>query len=63
LLQKEKGKRLGAVNDSVDIKNHPFFASVDWDSLDKKAISPPYNPNTVSFRMLYEWLQVVFIYF
>ncbi|KAF6020137.1 SGK1 [Bugula neritina] len=46
LLQKEKGKRLGAVNDSVDIKNHPFFASVDWDSLDKKAISPPYNPNT-----------------
>lgn len=42
------GKRLGVVNDARDIKNHPFFAAIDWVALDKKEISPPYNPNTVS---------------
>ena len=41
-------KRLGVANDADDIKGHSFFASIDWAALDKKEISPPYNPNTVS---------------
>ena len=48
LLQKEMSKRLGVANDADDIKGHSFFASIDWAALDKKEISPPYNPNTVS---------------
>lgn len=47
LLQKQKDHRLGARNDFLDIRNHSFFASIDWAALDRKDISPPYNPNTV----------------
>jgi len=45
MLQKDKSMRLGVQNDFQDIKNHPFFASINWTHLDEKRIKPPYNPN------------------
>ena len=54
------GKRLGAVNDVRDIKNHAFFAAIDWVALDKKEISPPYNPNTVSSQLPNQHPRIIF---
>lgn len=46
LLQKDRSKRLGVgENDFEEIKNHPFFRSIDWQMLYDKKIDPPYNPN------------------
>uniref|UniRef100_G3NRQ9 Serine/threonine-protein kinase Sgk1 n=1 Tax=Gasterosteus aculeatus aculeatus TaxID=481459 RepID=G3NRQ9_GASAC len=45
LLQKDQHRRLGAIADFLEIKNHAFFSSINWDDLDHKRITPPYNPN------------------
>lgn len=45
LLEKEKDKRLGAKRDFEEIKQHDFFADIDWDDLYNKRVQPPYNPN------------------
>ncbi|XP_053322935.1 serine/threonine-protein kinase Sgk3 [Spea bombifrons] len=45
LLDKNPKLRLGANNDFKDIKNHPFFASIDWSDLVQKKIHPPYDPH------------------
>lgn len=46
LLQKDRTKRLGAQEgDFEEIKNHPFFRTIDWDALYDRKIDPPYNPN------------------
>ena len=29
----------------ADIKEHPFFLSVDWDLLERKEIKPPFDPH------------------
>lgn len=34
-----------------EIKNHIFFSPINWDDLNAKKITPPFNPNVVrSFR-------------
>lgn len=40
LLEKDPSKRLGNDKGSVDIKNHPWFASVDWDDVLHKRVKP-----------------------
>uniref|UniRef100_A0A6Q2Z4Q8 Serine/threonine-protein kinase Sgk1 n=1 Tax=Esox lucius TaxID=8010 RepID=A0A6Q2Z4Q8_ESOLU len=45
LLQKDQHRRLGAIADFLEIKNHVFFSSINWDDLYHKRITPPYNPN------------------
>lgn len=30
-----------------EVKRHNFFASINWDDLEQKKISPPFNPNVV----------------
>jgi serum/glucocorticoid-regulated kinase 2 len=35
-------------NGSEEIKNHPFFASIDWRKLNQKKLQPPYKPPVVS---------------
>ncbi|XP_032836052.1 serine/threonine-protein kinase Sgk2-like isoform X2 [Petromyzon marinus] len=45
LLHKEKHLRLGAVADFLEIKNHAFFSSINWDDLYARRITPPYNPD------------------
>ncbi|XP_048406343.1 serine/threonine-protein kinase Sgk2 isoform X1 [Stegostoma tigrinum] len=45
LLQKDQKRRLGAEADFLDIKNHTFFSSINWEDIYHKRITPPYNPN------------------
>lgn len=32
----------------LEIKNHTFFSPINWDDLNHKRITPPFNPNVVS---------------
>ncbi|XP_022599327.1 serine/threonine-protein kinase Sgk2 isoform X3 [Seriola dumerili] len=45
LLQKDQHRRIGAIADFLEIKNHTFFSPINWDDLYHKRITPPYNPN------------------
>lgn len=47
LLQKDKRKRLGAIEDAEEIKRHDFFKPINWTDLESKNIPPPFNPNVV----------------
>ncbi|CAG8753788.1 17484_t:CDS:2, partial [Racocetra fulgida] len=48
LLARNPHNRLGSHNDAEEIKNHPFFANIDWDALYRKQVSPPFKPNVSS---------------
>ncbi|EGF80693.1 hypothetical protein BATDEDRAFT_19449 [Batrachochytrium dendrobatidis JAM81] len=49
LLTKDPSKRLGSgKNDALDIKQHSFFAGVDWESLKHLEIPPPFIPTVKS---------------
>ena len=43
ILNKDPACRLGS-RSSDDIFNHPFFSSIDWTALNKRLISPPFDP-------------------
>ncbi|TSP79469.1 Serine/threonine-protein kinase Sgk1 [Bagarius yarrelli] len=45
LLQKDRTKRLGCTDDFNEIKNHMFFSPINWDDLNAKKLTPPFNPN------------------
>lgn len=45
LLRKDYKKRLGYKHDMSEVKNHPFFSSIDWDKLVAKQLKPPYRPS------------------
>ncbi|KAI8377479.1 serine/threonine protein kinase [Radiomyces spectabilis] len=47
LLTRDPNQRLGN-NGSQDIKNHPFFASIDWRRLNQKKMQPPFKPSVES---------------
>jgi len=45
LLERNPKKRIGnGPSDAEEIKQHPFFESVDWNKLDGKQIEPPFRP-------------------
>ncbi|KAK4128678.1 kinase-like protein [Parathielavia appendiculata] len=44
LLNRNPKHRLGATNDAEELKQHAFFADIDWDALSKKLITPPFKP-------------------
>jgi serum/glucocorticoid-regulated kinase 2 len=44
LLNRDPKKRLGSVDDVEDIKNHAFFADVNWDDMLAMKINPAYTP-------------------
>eukprot|EP01084_Bolivina_argentea_P134550 237316_1 len=47
LLQKDPRKRLGtSKRDSLDIQEHSFFSSLDFDKLISKQLVPPFKPNS-----------------
>ncbi|KAI7858140.1 kinase-like domain-containing protein [Circinella umbellata] len=47
LLTRDPNERLGN-NGPEDIKNHPFFASIDWRKLLQKKMQPPFKPSVES---------------
>jgi len=49
LLVKDPKMRLGGGrNDARDIMTHVFFASIDWDLLVQKKITPPFKPQVLN---------------
>ncbi|WWC62909.1 uncharacterized protein I303_105507 [Kwoniella dejecticola CBS 10117] len=44
LLNRNPQNRLGARRGTEELKEHPFFKSIDWDLLYKKQITPPFKP-------------------
>jgi len=45
LLQTKPNKRLGSSPaDAEEIKQHPFFSSIDWEKLYRKQMDAPYKP-------------------
>jgi serine/threonine protein kinase SCH9 len=48
LLNRNPKHRLGANNDAQELKDHAFFADVDWQGLSKKLVVPPFKPKLKS---------------
>ncbi|KAH6619246.1 kinase-like domain-containing protein [Chaetomium sp. MPI-SDFR-AT-0129] len=48
LLNRNPKHRLGATNDAQELKEHAFFADIDWDALSRKLITPPFKPQLKS---------------
>jgi len=47
LLKKEPAERIGAT-DIEELKSHPFFRDIDWETL--RETRPPYEPPNTKFR-------------
>lgn len=44
LFEREPNERLGGKGDAREIKQHPFFANVNWEKMAAKAVKPPFRP-------------------
>ncbi|KAH9966046.1 kinase-like domain-containing protein [Russula dissimulans] len=44
LLNRNPKHRLGAQRDAAELKEHPFFKTLDWDALARKQVTPPFKP-------------------
>lgn len=44
LLNRNPNHRLGAVRDAAELKEHPFFKTIDWKALALKQVTPPFKP-------------------
>lgn len=44
LLNRNPQNRLGARHDAAELKEHPFFKSINWELLYRKQITPPFKP-------------------
>ena len=44
LLNRNPKHRLGAQRDAAELKEHPFFNTIDWDALARKHVTPPFKP-------------------
>uniref|UniRef100_A0A0W0FC39 Agc akt protein kinase n=1 Tax=Moniliophthora roreri TaxID=221103 RepID=A0A0W0FC39_MONRR len=44
LLNRNPKHRLGANRDAAELKEHPFFKSIDWHALSLKQVTPPFKP-------------------
>jgi serine/threonine protein kinase SCH9 len=44
LLNRNPKHRLGAQRDTEELKEHPFFKSIDWALLAAKQVTPPFKP-------------------
>lgn len=48
LLNRNPKHRLGATHDAQELKNHLFFADIDWHALALKNLVPPFKPRLKS---------------
>ncbi|KAK4049032.1 hypothetical protein OIV83_004393 [Microbotryomycetes sp. JL201] len=46
LLTREPADRIGAAGGASEIKQHAFFATIDWKRLANRQVSPPWKPPT-----------------
>lgn len=44
LLNRNPKHRLGGTSDAEELKEHPFFADINWVALKNKRIAPPFQP-------------------
>eukprot|EP00045_Choanoeca_perplexa_P012150 m.131267 g.131267 ORF g.131267 m.131267 type:complete len:834 (+) comp15907_c0_seq1:39-2540(+) len=44
LLRRDASQRLGARMDDIEIRQHPFFVSIDWTQLEQRQMKPPTVP-------------------
>ncbi|KAF8640281.1 hypothetical protein AX16_010176 [Volvariella volvacea WC 439] len=44
-LDRDPKTRLGCQPEMADVKQHPWFASIDWEKLQKKECKPPFTPD------------------
>lgn len=50
-MHPEPTKRLGgSESDAEEIKNHAFFAGVDWAAMNRKEVTPPFKPSVKNSR-------------
>mmetsp|Transcript_5153 Transcript_5153/g.4372 ORF Transcript_5153/g.4372 Transcript_5153/m.4372 type:complete len:90 (-) Transcript_5153:37-306(-) len=47
LLNKSEEERMGT-NGVEEIKNHKWFADINWEDLSKKKVTPPFKPKLES---------------
>lgn len=45
LLQKKPEERMGTQNGATEIKEHPWFADMDWNKMEQQLIEPVYLPS------------------
>ncbi|PCH41145.1 Pkinase-domain-containing protein [Wolfiporia cocos MD-104 SS10] len=48
LLNRNPKHRLGAQRDAEELKEHPFFKTIDWKALSLKQVTPPFKPSVES---------------
>ncbi|EUC67414.1 Serine/Threonine kinase catalytic domain protein [Rhizoctonia solani AG-3 Rhs1AP] len=48
LLNRNPKHRLGAHRDAEELKEHPFFKTIDWVALAQKQVPPPFKPSVES---------------
>uniref|UniRef100_A0A060T3U1 Serine/threonine-protein kinase SCH9 n=1 Tax=Blastobotrys adeninivorans TaxID=409370 RepID=A0A060T3U1_BLAAD len=48
LLNRNPKHRLGALEDTRELRRHEFFRDIDWDLLRAKKIPPPFKPHVTS---------------
>jgi p90 ribosomal S6 kinase len=54
LFKRNPTNRLGAGPTGVEeIKTHPFFSSINWIKLEKKELSPPFQPTVHADEVYY----------
>ena len=52
LLEKQQNQRLGYGPDGfTNIREHPFFATINWTHLEKGVVEPPFKPNVSSLSL------------
>ena len=49
LLIKEKDERLGSRKNNKNVKEHPFFESINWNKVENGELEPPFKPIEVIY--------------
>ena len=50
LLERDPEKRLGTAGDADEVKQHAFFASIDWARLKRREVAAPFVPSNTDGR-------------
>ena len=53
LLERDTERRLGFMEETSPIREHPFFRDIDWVALEARKLEPPFKPKVVSTLQVY----------